>query len=67
MMEYLNDYGGNPKLDSVDIQTSVNTELVFTLVYNPKEYKYYHPNDEDPTHNGFTTINYQLRKLRERN
>lgn len=65
MMEYLNDYGGNPKLDSVDIQTSVNTELVFTLVYNPKEYKYYHPNNEDPVHNGFTTINYQLRKLRE--
>lgn len=65
IMEYLNDYGGNPKLDSQDIQTNVDTDLVFALVYDPKDKKYYHANDVDTAHYGYTIINYKLRKMRE--
>lgn len=65
VMEYLNDYGGNPKSDSVDLQTSVNTELVFALVYDPESKVYFHPNDNDSAHLGYTVINYRLRKRKE--
>ena len=41
--EYLSDYGGNPKSDAEDIQTNVNTDLVFALVYNPLTKEYFQP------------------------
>lgn len=65
VMEYLSDYGGNPKSDSVDMQTNVDTELVFALVYDPEKKQYYHANDNDVVNYGFTIINHRLRKMRE--
>jgi hypothetical protein len=65
--EYLSDYGGNPKSDSEDIQTNVNTDLVFTLVYDPtsKDKEYFQANDLDPLHMGYNQINYKLREMRK--
>lgn len=63
--EYLSDYGGNPKSDSEDIQTNVNTDLVFALVYNPITKEYFQPNDLDPIHMGYNQINYKLREMRK--
>lgn len=79
-LEYFADYGGIPKSDAKDLETSMGTDLVFMLVYNPTkdhnclsgkpitdyagEREYFQPNSPDSDNFGYTIINSRLRRYR---
>lgn len=64
VLEYFADYGGNPTSDTEDLQTNMDTELVFMLVYDPNNKTYFQPNSADTSSIGYTLINRRLREKR---